>query len=82
MVVKANGQEEGGNNDKRMGAAESAGSAYKENYPHGTRIMLINMEDPWAPVPSGTREAVLLFICPDRRINSKALYSLYFRKEK
>ncbi len=31
---------------------------YKESYPTGTRIMLISMEDPWAPVPSGTRGTV------------------------
>ena len=31
---------------------------YKESYPPGTRIMLISMEDPWAPVPSGTRGTV------------------------
>ena len=31
---------------------------YKESYPPGTRIMLISMEDPWAPVPSGMRGTV------------------------
>ena len=31
---------------------------YKENYPPGTRVMLLSMEDPWAPVPSGTRGTV------------------------
>lgn len=30
----------------------------KENYPPGTRIMLLAMEDPFAPVPSGTRGTV------------------------
>ena len=28
----------------------------KKLYPPGTRIELINMKDPYAPVPSGTRE--------------------------
>ena len=31
---------------------------YKENYPPGTRVMLLSMEDPWAPVPAGTRGTV------------------------
>ena len=31
---------------------------YKESYPPGTRVMLLSMEDPWAPVPSGTRGTV------------------------
>lgn len=30
----------------------------KESYPPGTRVMLIDMEDTWAPVPSGTRGTV------------------------
>ncbi len=30
----------------------------KESYPPGTRVMLLSMEDPWAPVPSGTRGTV------------------------
>ena len=30
----------------------------KENYPPGTRVMLLSMEDPWSPVPSGTRGTV------------------------
>lgn len=30
----------------------------KEGYPPGTRVMLLSMEDPWAPVPSGTRGTV------------------------
>ncbi|MBR3833291.1 MAG: DUF4314 domain-containing protein [Lachnospiraceae bacterium] len=30
----------------------------KEDYPPGTRIMLLAMEDPFAPVPSGTRGTV------------------------
>lgn len=33
---------------------------YKESYPPGTRVMLLSMEDPWAPVPSGTRGTVEL----------------------
>lgn len=28
---------------------------YKKQYPPGTRIELIGMEDPFAPVPFGTR---------------------------
>lgn len=30
----------------------------KESYPPGTRIQLDHMEDPWAPVPPGTRGTV------------------------
>lgn len=30
----------------------------KESYPPGTRVMLLSMEDPWAPVPSGTKGTV------------------------
>lgn len=30
----------------------------KQQYPEGTRIHLINMDDPYAPVPSGTRGTV------------------------
>lgn len=30
----------------------------KETYPPGTRIQLNHMEDPWAPVPPGTRGTV------------------------
>ena len=32
--------------------------ATKKMYPPGTRIELINMDDPYAPVPSGTRGTV------------------------
>lgn len=31
---------------------------YKELYPPGTRLMLLSMEDPYAPVESGTRGTV------------------------
>ena len=31
---------------------------YKKQYPPGTRIELIGMKDPFAPVPSGTRGTV------------------------
>lgn len=31
---------------------------YKEMYPKGTRIELISMNDPFAPVPSGTKGTV------------------------
>lgn len=30
----------------------------KKAYPAGTRVLLINMDDPFAPVPSGTRGTV------------------------
>ena len=33
---------------------------YKDSYPPGTRVMLIDMKDPYAPVPSGTRGTVEL----------------------
>ena len=32
----------------------------KKMYPPGTRIQLIGMDDPYAPVPSGTRGTVML----------------------
>ena len=32
--------------------------AIKEMYPQGTRIELIHMDDPYAPVPSGTKGTV------------------------
>ena len=35
---------------------------YKEKYPKGTRIELISMNDPFAPVASGTKGTV---ICVD-----------------
>ena len=31
---------------------------YKENYPPGTRIMLISMDDPYAPVAAGTKGTI------------------------
>lgn len=31
---------------------------YKEKYPSGTRIELIEMKDPYSPVPAGTKGAV------------------------
>ena len=31
---------------------------YKETYPPGTRIELLSMEDPYHPVPSGTKGTV------------------------
>lgn len=32
----------------------------KENYPPGTRLGLLHMDDPYAPVPDGTRGTVKL----------------------
>lgn len=34
-------------------------AVYKAMYPVGTRIELDHMEDPWAPVPAGTRGTVV-----------------------
>ena len=31
---------------------------HRENYPPGTRIMLLNMNDPFSPVEPGTRGSV------------------------
>lgn len=31
----------------------------KESYPPGTRIMLLSMDDPYAPIPSGTKGTVV-----------------------
>lgn len=33
---------------------------YKEAYPTGTRILLLGMDDPFAPIPAGTRGSVSL----------------------
>jgi hypothetical protein len=33
-------------------------ASLRYNYPKGTRIELISMEDPYAPVPSGTKGTV------------------------
>ena len=33
-------------------------NAIKEMYPQGTRIKLIHMDDPYAPVPAGTKGTV------------------------
>ena len=32
---------------------------YKQSYPPGTRVMLLNMNDPYSPVESGMRGTVL-----------------------
>ena len=37
---------------------EKLANQMKEAYPPGTRIELISMDDPWAPVASGTRGTV------------------------
>lgn len=34
--------------------------AFKQRYPAGTRILLEKMDDPYAPVPPGTRGTVIL----------------------
>ena len=31
----------------------------KDNYPPGTRIMLLSMDDPYAPAPKGTKGTVV-----------------------
>ncbi len=31
---------------------------YREIYPPGTRVLLLGMDDPYAPVPSGTKGTV------------------------
>lgn len=31
----------------------------KDNYPSGTRIMLLSMDDPYAPIPSGAKSTVV-----------------------
>ena len=31
----------------------------KDNYPPGTRIRLLSMDDPYAPIPSGTKGTVV-----------------------
>lgn len=37
---------------------ENKVALYRELYPAGTRVELIHMDDPYAPVPSGTRGTV------------------------
>ena len=37
---------------------ERQAKRYKEMYPAGTRIMLDYMDDPYAPIPSGTKGTV------------------------
>ena len=41
-----------------MSDLEKKAMLYKELYPTGTRIELIKMNDPYAPVPEGTRGTV------------------------
>ena len=31
---------------------------YRQSYPPGTRVLLLDMDDPYVPVPSGTRGTV------------------------
>ena len=31
---------------------------YRQSYPPGTRVLLLGMDDPYAPVPSGTKGTV------------------------
>lgn len=38
---------------------EREAKRYKETYPPGTRLLLINMNDPFAPVPAGTKGTVV-----------------------
>ena len=33
---------------------------YRAQYPPGTRLMLLSMDDPYAPVPAGTKGTVQL----------------------
>ena len=40
--------------DERARAAQT-----RLNYPPGTRLELVSMSDPYAPVPSGTRGSVV-----------------------
>lgn len=32
---------------------------YRQSYPPGTRVLLLGMDDPYAPVPSGTKGTVV-----------------------
>lgn len=42
-----------------MDGVQRKAALFKEMYPKGTRIELNHMEDPWAPVPVGTRGTVV-----------------------
>lgn len=55
-LAKNDGMEEYGMN--RFEAERRFTQRMKDNYPPGTRLELINMNDPYAPVPSGTRGTV------------------------
>ena len=40
----------------------------KGNYPPGARIMLLSMDDPYAPVPEGTKGTVFMWTMPRKSI--------------
>ena len=42
----------------------------RERYPKGTRVQLISMEDPYAPVPPGT-EGEVVFVDDEGQIHAK-----------
>lgn len=42
----------------RFEAERRAVERMKDNYPPGTRIMLLRMDDPYASIPSGTKGTV------------------------
>lgn len=43
----------------RFEAEQRFAQRMKDNYPPGTRIMLLSMDDPYAPVPEGTKGTVV-----------------------
>jgi hypothetical protein len=56
--IEKNSDRRGGTKMNEWERLRRQAQRYKENYPPGTRVMLLSMEDPWAPVPSGTRGTV------------------------
>lgn len=56
-IDKTNETEE--QNMNKFEAERRFAQRMKDNYPPGTRIMLLSMDDPYAPVPKGTKGTVV-----------------------
>lgn len=48
----------GGNTMNKQDSLSKQAKRYREAYPPGTRLELIRMDDPYAPIPSGTKGTV------------------------
>ena len=40
----------------------------KDTYPPGTRLVMLSMDDPYAPIPSGMREQLSMLTMPHKFI--------------